>query len=287
MPSKQRPGDVFTGLADLLGQRRHVRPAVIRPQHAHHRRHHPRENRAAAGCTRPDGGHVRKLALAEQERQCHQDRDAPEFQDRADDLQRSPAPGSEHVHCGHHCDRQHRGTRLPDLAANRGGGRAKLHEITSERGGQRRHRPRPDHQELDPAKQERQHRPVRRSQIHVKAAGLRHHRAQLGKRQGTRAAQDAAEHPHQDDAAEEGNVVGDLRRDQEDGRADRAADHHAERVDRHPALAASSPCGERHIRQGSCGVLPGDRLVRDVSLLPARHGLGTRTRGLEAPSEPC
>ena len=60
--------DVAAGVADLFGERRDVGPAVVGPEHADHRGHHAREDRAADR-RRPDGREVGERAGPERERQ--------------------------------------------------------------------------------------------------------------------------------------------------------------------------------------------------------------------------
>ena len=127
--------------------------------------------------------------------------------------------------------------------ANPEGRRAELREVAGECRGQSRHRAGADDQELDPAEQKREQRPVRRAQVNVEPAGLRHHRAQLGERQRPAPLKMPPMTQTRMMPLKNGTSLGDLRRHQEDPRADRAADDHAERVDRPQHARQLSPRG--------------------------------------------
>ena len=159
-------------------------------------------------------------------------RDAADLEDGADHLERSAAPVPRTLTMVTTAIANTAAPACQIFAADRRSRRAELDEVMGERGGQSRHRAAADHQELDPAEQERRQGPVSRAEVDIEAAGLGQHRAQLGQCQRARPAEDPADDPDQNDPAHERHVVGHLRRDQEDPRTDHRADDDAERVDR-------------------------------------------------------
>ena len=232
----QGPRDIAAGVADLLGDRRDVGPAVVGPQDADHRGHHALEDRRGALGRRPERREIGHRPGAEQEWQGDEGRDAADLQRRADHLERAPASRTQDVDDRHHGDGQHGGTGLPDLDAGwpsvarpraRSTGRTPRPGSPSSRCGRPGTRP---SRTGTPARTRRP-RGGRRTGRRPAAASPPARPASA-----PRPAEDPADDPDQHDPAHERHVVGHLRRDQEDPRADHRSDDGGERGERaqHP-----------------------------------------------------
>ena len=209
-------------MVDLFGQRSDVHPAVIGPEDANHRRHHPREDRSVQ-CRWPERLEVLRTSSTQEHRQHHQSDDPANLEDRTQDLERASAARAEDIDGRDDGNGQHGRGSLPDVPVHPGGRRNKLHEVAGEGGGQGGHRARPRHRELGPAKQEGGNRPVRGAEVYIRPPRMGHHRPELGQRQSAGRAEDASHDPDQSDSPDERDVTGHGGRDEENPRTDHAS----------------------------------------------------------------